>query len=193
MGVRMVCAARARPHTHTHTHTRAHTHTHTHVLCNPVRAEQGCRKQTHQPQLKGAGGTSFGGRGVAVEALGRAGPSESEKFRCPIQSLAIAPSPPQRSRDRVRTASPLPGLCLRAGARPCGRRERPDGAEDERRILGPASALHLLQRERRAGLHARPRPAPRPYSPRSPLPGGLSGSRTAWPLSHPGTPPPTPS
>ncbi|XP_045442181.1 ETS translocation variant 4 isoform X5 [Pipistrellus kuhlii] len=43
------------------------------------------------------------------------------------------------------TGAPASGLCPRAGPGPRSRRERPDGAEDERRILGPASALHLLQ------------------------------------------------
>ncbi|XP_039702542.1 ETS translocation variant 4 isoform X1 [Pteropus medius] len=37
------------------------------------------------------------------------------------------------------TEAPASGLCPRARPGRCGRRERPDGAEDERRILGPKS------------------------------------------------------
>lgn len=90
----------------------------------------------------------------------------------------------------MRTQTPaLLGLCPRARPGRCGRRERPDGAEDERRILGPASALHLLQRERRAGLNARPRLHPAPTRHTAPSPRLQWGSGFASP-SRPGTPVP---
>nr|XP_031541346.1 ETS translocation variant 4 isoform X2 [Vicugna pacos] len=51
-----------------------------------------------------------------------------------------------RASDGVRTQLPRPQVSAPTRGRGrTARRERPDGAEDERRILGPASALHLLQ------------------------------------------------
>lgn len=107
--------------------------------------------------------------------------------RLPLPVALTHPHPAAFPRRCANAAPPPPGLCPRAGPGQCGWRERPDGAEDERRILGPASALHLLQRERRAGLHARPLFAPRPYPPHGP-----HGVRGCPPLSHPGTPAPPP-
>jgi hypothetical protein len=173
---------------------RAHTHTRTHVSYVTKPGLRGLQKAERAIPAPGSrwdlpwrdrsGGGSRPHRRKAPRC-----PSESEKFRCRTRNLRTALSPPpSRTSSRppaalpgrsANTASPHPpGLCPRAGPRPSGRRERPDGAEDERRILGPASALHLLQRERRAGLPARPRPAPAPSHPPAPSPRprpGLSG------------------
>lgn len=116
-----------------------------------------------------------------VAALGRAGPSESEKFHCPTRCLAIAPSPPPRSAPGTVYELPPPSQ-VSASARGPGRVAGGSGRM-ERRMKGG----YLDQRvpytfcSVSASPASTPAPAPHPAPtlPTVPSRGVSVGSRAA--------------